>query len=309
MMVLRAMLLAAVMLAFPGQAVSGVADNVVVSVKPLHSLVSAVMAGVGSPYLLVKGNRSPHDYTLKPSDAVALENANVVFWLGPELERFLVKPVATLSAKATVVELADAPDLIRLNFREDDAFEHHDDHSSDGDEHAADEIDMHLWLDPVNAAVLVSEIEGALKRADPDNAGKYAANARSLTARLEALVAEIKAELAPVAGRPYIVFHDAYQYFETRFGVHASAAFTVNPDVKPGAGRLREIQEKVKGLGALCIFAEPQFDTRLVDAVISGADVEVGVLDPLGSGLAAGPEQYFQLIRGMAASIKTCLMR
>lgn len=309
MMVLRAMLLAAVVLAFPVRAVSGVVDQVVVSVKPVHSLVSAVMEGVGSPYLLVRGNRSPHAYTLKPSDAVALENAHLVFWLGPELERFLVKPVATLSGTAMVVTLADAPGLIRLNFREDGAFERHDAGRVDGGEHATGEIDMHLWLDPVNAAVLVSKIESALKSADPENAGKYAANARSLTARLEALVVEIRAELEPVAGRPFIVFHDAYQYFETRFGVHASAAFTVNPDIMPGAGRLREIAEKVKRLGALCVFAEPQFDTRLVGGVIAGADVEVGVLDPLGSDLDAGPDQYFQLIRGIAASIKTCLLR
>ncbi|HTO28004.1 MAG TPA: zinc ABC transporter substrate-binding protein, partial [Devosia sp.] len=197
------------------------APNVVASIKPVHSLVSAVMAGVGEPTLIVKGSASPHTYALRPSDAGALESADIVFWTGHGMELFLADALATLAGNATVVELADSPGIELLPVREGGAFEAH----SDGDEaehdahdeHEHGEGDMHFWLDPDNAKLMVTQIATMLAEADPENATAYQANAEAELVKLDALEAELAATLAPVADKPFIVFHDAYQYFEARF--------------------------------------------------------------------------------------------
>jgi zinc transport system substrate-binding protein len=301
--------------------------NVVASIKPVHSLVAAVMSGVGEPGLIVEGSGSPHTYALKPSQAQMLEEADIVFWMGHELEAFLEKPLETVGAKARSVELIDAHDLVRLSFREGGAFEKHghddgDDHGEAGhdnhdhektaeagheDEHDHGEFDAHVWLDPVNAKAMVHEIEEVLVAADPDNAAKYEANAEAAMEKLDALIAEIGSELEPVKDKGFIVFHDAYQYFENRFGVSAAGSITVSPEIIPGAERVAEIQAKVRELGATCVFAEPQFEPKLVSTVIEGTDARSGIIDPLGAQLDNGPNLYFDLIRNMAQSIRSCL--
>lgn len=324
MKTLRAVLFAGALLAMPADAASE-QPNVVASIKPIHSLVAGVMQGVEAPRLLVSGSQSPHDYAMKPSDAEALQRAAVVFWIGPELERFLEKPLETLAGNATVVPLEDAPGVTRLKFREagpldadddDHGKPDHDTHAEDDyaheaagghDGHGHGDTDMHLWLDPINAKAFVRQIANALATADPNNAATYASNAGSLAQRLDALVVEVAAGLAPVAGRPFVVFHDGYQYFEARFALKAAVSITVIPDVMPGAGRLRAARDKVKALGATCVFAEPQFDPKLVGVVTSGTEARAGVLDPLGAGLDDGPNLYFELIRGMATAIIDCL--
>lgn len=334
-------------------AVTAHADvDVVASIKPVHSLVAAVMEGVGEPGLIMDGAGSPHNYALKPSQAQMLESADIVFWIGHELEAFLEKPLETIAANAKSVELIDAHDLIRLPFREGGAFDDHghdeatghddhgheekadgghhdDDHDhekaeADHDDHGHDDhgheqteagheghdhgaFDSHIWLDPVNAKAMVEEINEALAEADPANAAQYAANAKAVMTKLDALVTEVSAELAPVHDKGFIVFHDAYQYFEKRFDVTASGSITVSPEVLPGAERITEIRAKVKELGAACVFAEPQFEPKLVTTVTEGTRAKSGVIDPLGAALDAGPEQYFDTIRTMATSIRTCL--
>ncbi|MDP2121935.1 MAG: zinc ABC transporter substrate-binding protein [Hoeflea sp.] len=351
---LKAFLLASTLLA--SSAASASADvNVVASIKPIHSLVAAVMEGVGEPGLIVEGAGSPHTYALKPSQAQMLESANLVFWIGHELEAFLEKPLETIGANAKSIELIDAHDLVKLGFREGGAFDKHDhgdeaghddhaheaeakhdhahektaeakhdhahektaeaehDHAHEktaaagheGHDHGA--FDAHVWLDPVNAKAMVHEIEEALVEADPANAAKYEANAEAVTARLDALIAEVSAELEPVKGKGFIVFHDAYQYFENRFGVTASGSITVSPEVMPGAERITEIRARVQDLGAACVFAEPQFEPKLVSTVIEGSKAKSGIIDPLGAELENGPDLYFQVIRNMATSIRTCL--
>lgn len=287
--------------AWPRDVLAGDAPRVVVSIKPLHSLVAAVMAGLGEPRLIVTASRSPHDYVLKPSDARALERAEIVFWIGPELERFLERTIGSLAARARSVVLADAVGLTRLRLRNAGVLEPHD------SEHAHGAHDMHLWLDPLNARVLAAVIAQNLAAADPGNASTYAANAAALEGRLAGLIDEVAAELEPVRDRPFVVFHDAYGYFEYRFGLRAAAAVTVNPGIMPGAARVRGIARKVRQLGAVCIFAEPQFDSRLVDLVVRDSTALAGVLDPLGAALEEGPDLYFRLIREMAGTIKTCL--
>ncbi|MGQ2905484.1 MAG: zinc ABC transporter substrate-binding protein ZnuA [Neoaquamicrobium sediminum] len=308
-------------------------DGVVASIKPVHSLVAAVMEGVGEPELLVKGAASPHAYALRPSEARALEQAKVVFWVGEGMETFLAGPLETLGGNARVVELVDADDLIELDFREGGPFEAHDHGDHEGHDHAYDDddeadhdggdnhaheghgheghdhgaIDMHLWLDPSNAKAFVHEIEEALSAADPDNAATYEANADALNEKLDALIAETDAALAPVRGRGFVVFHDAYQYFENRFDIQAAGSITVSPEAIPGAQRLTDIRAKVAELGATCIFAEPQFEPRLVSVVAEGTQARTGVLDPLGADLDDGPELYFELIRNLTTSLTTCL--
>lgn len=309
-------------------------DGVVASIKPVHSLVAAVMEGVGEPELLVKGAASPHAYALRPSEARALEQAKVVFWVGEGMETFLAGPLETLGGNARVVELVKAHDLVELDFREGGPFEAHDhgdheghDHAHDDDDDEADHdggdnhaheghgheghdhgaIDMHLWLDPSNAKAFVHEIEEALSAADPDNAATYKTNADALNEKLDALIAETDAALAPVRGRGFVVFHDAYQYFENRFDIQAAGSITVSPEAIPGAQRLTDIRAKVAELGATCIFTEPQFEPRLISVVAEGTQARTGVLDPLGADLEDGPELYFELIRNLTTSLTTCL--
>jgi zinc transport system substrate-binding protein len=363
---LKGLLLASTLIA--STAVSANAEvKVVASIKPIHSLVAAVMEGVGEPGLIIKGAGSPHTYALRPSQAQMLESADIVFWVGHELEAFLEKPLETVGANAKSVELIDAHDLVKLGFREGGAFEKHshgdeaghDDHAhsaeaehdhdhektaeaahdhdhdkaaeaghdhdhekaADGghdhghdetaeaghDGHDHGEFDAHVWLDPVNAKAMVHEIEEALVEADPANAAAYEANAEAVSARLDALIAEVSSELEPVKGKGFIVFHDGYQYFENRFGISASGSITVSPEVMPGAERITEIRERVQELNAACVFAEPQFEPKLVSTVTEGTNARSGTLDPLGAGLEDGAELYFQLIRNMSTSIKTCL--
>ena len=292
------------------------APKVVVSIKPIHSLVAAVMQGVGTPDLIVDGAASPHTYALKPSNARSLEQAQVVFWVGPGMEAFLQKPLASLGSNASIVELDHAPGITKLKFREGGAFEPHDDgdepaagedHEHDHDDHDHGEFDTHLWLDPHNAKAMVAEITTSLVAADPANALTYEANQKALNDKLDALDTEIASTLAPVKDKPFIVFHDAYQYFEHRYGVRVSGSITVSPETIPGAQRVSEIHSKVADLGATCVFAEPQFEPKLVNVVLEGTSAKSGVLDPEAATLPQGPDLYFDLMRGIASSLKACL--
>jgi len=289
------------------------APNVVASIKPVHSLVAAVMQGVGEPTLIVKGAASPHTYALRPSDAGALESADIVFWTGHGMELFLADALDTLAPGATLVELADSPGLTLLPVREGGAFEAHSheeeahDHAENDHDHEHDEDDMHFWLDPQNAKLMVTEIARRLSEADPENASTYEANAQAEGDKLDALEAELAATLAPVSGRPFLVFHDAYQYFENRFGLDLAGSVTVTPDVMPGAARIDELRAKVATLDATCIFAEPNFEPTIITAITEGSAAKTGVLDPEGGALREGIELYPNLLRGLATSLVACL--
>ncbi|TKT69136.1 zinc ABC transporter substrate-binding protein ZnuA [Aquamicrobium sp. LC103] len=313
----RALCLASAAFLFAGPGSAHALDGVVASIKPVHSLVSAVMEGVGEPTLIVRGTGSEHVYSLRPSDAAALEQASVIFWVGHEMETFLDNPIKTLGGGAKVVALEDTRGLVKLKFREGGPFEAHDhgdghghddghDHEHDHGHHHG-EHDLHFWLDPDNAKLMLDEIERTLAEADPDNAERYTANAAAYATRIDELSTEIEAELGPVKDRPVVVFHDAYQYFETKFGLNVVGSITVSPEVMPGAQRVSEIKAKIEELDAACVFAEPQFEPRLVSVVTEGTNAKTGVLDPLGADLTDGPELYLGLIRDMAGSLKDCL--
>ncbi|MGB3337576.1 MAG: zinc ABC transporter substrate-binding protein [Devosia sp.] len=289
------------------------APKVVASIKPVHSLVAAVMAGVGEPDLIVKGSASPHTYALKPSDAGALEAADIVFWTGHGMELFLGDALETLATGATVVELADAPGIELLPVRQGGAFEAHShesdehDHEHEEHDHEHGDGDMHFWLDPENAKLMVTKIATTLAEADPDNASVYQANAEAERVKLDELQVELSATLSPVADRPFIVFHDAYQYFEARFGLTLAGSVTVTPDVLPGAARIDELKAKVGELGATCVFAEPNFEPAIISAITEGSNAKSGVLDPEGGALEQGADLYPTLLRGLASSLVDCL--
>ena len=317
---LRSLLLASAFLAGTANiALAAEREGVVVSIKPLHSIVSAVMQGVGKPKLIVQGAGSEHVYSLKPSDAEAIEHAKVIFWAGPSMETFLDKPIDTLGEGAKVVALGEVDGLTRLKFREGGPFEAHD-HGHEGHDHGAEsaeaehdhghgEYDLHFWLDPQNGKVLATDIAKTLAESDPDHAAQYEKNAEDYGEKIDALISAVSSEVEPVKDKPFMVFHDAYQYFENRFGVKTAGSITVSPEKAPGAARIKEIHDKIKSLGATCVFSEPQFEPKLVKTVIDGTDARTGVLDPLGAELKDGPDLYPQLIRNLADSLKACLSK
>ena len=325
-------------LAIVGFCSPAAADGIVATIKPLHSLVSFVTAGVAEPHLLIKGAASPHGYAMRPSDAEALENARVIFRVDEDFETTLSGPIRTLGREARVVSLFRAPGMVLRSLRLNAAFEHHD-HGHDGHAEAdedhghgkhaeadedhghgkhaeADEDhghgkhaahDLHVWLDPANARAMAGLIVETMSAADPANASVYEKNGRELVSRLDALIKEVGETLAPVRGKPFIVFHDAYQYFEARFGLTAAGAIAIAPERLPGAQRIAEIRARLRETSAACVFREPQFSSSLVDVVVEGTNTRTGVLDPLGAAMEDGPELYFSLVRAMAASLRKCL--
>ena len=288
--------------------------QVVVSIKPIHALTASIMAGVGEPSLILKGAASPHGYALSPSDARALQDADLLIWVGPGLEGFLVSSLDSLAANATQVMLMEAEGLTLLPWRdthdhahhEGHAEAHHDDHH---DDHAEAEggWDNHIWLDPANAQPIAAAIVQALSALDPANAALFQANAEALLTDIEALDAEIGRQLDGLGETPFVVFHDAYQYFEAAYGLRAPLAVSLSPEIPPSAQRLRAIQEEAEGIN--CFFAEPQFSGQVVERLAEGLGFEVGLLDPLGANLEPGPAAYELLLRQLADSLSACLSR
>ena len=309
--------------------------KVVTSIKPIHSLASYVMDGVGKPDVIVDGYNSPHGFSLKPSHAKMLENADLVIWIGEDLEAFLEKPLNTIAKKAKNIEVMDLKGIKKLEFREKNIFEGHDDHGHDehkdehkehghdehkdehkehghdehkehdGHEgHAHGEHDPHVWLDPMNAKVIVKEITKQLVQLDSKNSATYKANSKKALADIDKLTKNIKKDLSK--DLRFVVFHDAYQYFEKRFGIQVLGALTVNTDVMPGAEQLSEIREVIEHEKVNCIFSEPQFNPSIIKSIAKDTKVKTGILDPLGAKLDKGKNLYFDLLNNMASSFKGC---
>ena len=297
--------------------------KVVASIKPIHSLASYLMDGVGKPDLIVDGYNSPHGFALKPSHAKMLQNADLIFWVGEDLESFLEKPLKSIAKKAEKIELMEIKGLNKLEFRERNIFDGHDDHGhdehkedehkehghkedkhDDHHEHAHGEHDPHIWLDPMNAKIILSEMAEHLIENDQENASKYKANLKKAHKDLDKLTKKVKSELNK--DFKSIVFHDEYQYFEKRFGINILGAFTVNTDVMPGAEQLAEIREVIEHEKVSCEISEPQFNPDIIKAVAKDTNIKTGVIDPLGATLNPGKNLYFDLIRNMAKSFKGC---
>ena len=310
--------------------------KVVASIKPIHSLASYLMDGVGKPSLIVDGYASPHGFAMKPSHAKMLQDADIVFWVGEDLENFLEKPLDSIAKKAEKIELLETKGLIKLKFRERNIFDDHDDHGHDDghkkkddhddhdhDDHAKKEdghddhddhddheghnhgeFDPHIWLDPINAKVILFEMSKHLIENDPKNENAYRTNLSKAYKEIDKLTSDVTAELNQSVAS--IVFHDAYQYFEKRFNVNILGAFTVNTDVMPGAEQLAEIREIIEHDKIVCVFSEPQFNPDIIKAVAKDMNIKTGVVDPLGATLNPSKDLYFDLIKNMSKSFKGC---
>jgi zinc transport system substrate-binding protein len=275
--------------------------TVVASVRPVQTIAAAVMKGVGAPQVLLGNAASLHAHALKPSEARLLSQAKVVFWVGPALEAFLSKPIAALAGKARVVSLLNAPGLEVLSSRAGGVWEQ-------GAEPRDPALpDAHIWLSPPNAIAMANAMAEALAESDPANATEYWANAEAFSREAMALDRDLHIRLAPVREKPFLVFHDAYQYFEARYRLAALGSVSVTPDQPPSARRLAAIQERLRGAKAVCIFSEPQFEPRHVQMLVEGSGARTGVLDPEGTSLKEGPNLYFTLLRGLADELLRCL--
>ena len=332
--------------------------KVVTSIKPIHSLVSYIMEGVGSPDLIVDGYNSPHGFSLKPSHAKMLQEADIVIYVGEGVEEFLEKPLESIASNAVKFELLGQSGIKKLKFRERNIFDGHDDHGDKEDDHDDDdkhakkddhdddhdkeghkeddhddhdhdkegkkkddhddhghdehgheghahgEFDPHIWLDPMNAKVILKEMAEHMIEKDQKNASIYKSNLKKGLKDLDKLTSDVKSDLNK--DFKSIVFHDAYQYFEKRFDVNVLGAFTVNTDVLPGAEQLSEIREIIEHDKVSCIFSEPQFNPDIIKAVAKDTNVATGVIDPLGATLNPGKDLYFDLISNMSKSFKGC---
>lgn len=331
--------------------------HVAVDIPPIHSLVAQVMDGVGEPDLIVQSGASPHEYSLRPSEAAALQRADLVFWIGEDLTPWLHDAIGTLAPNASATALLDADGTTSLAIRESALFEahDHDDHDAHGhddhevhdkhghdddekhtshdghddhghddhaesDDHAHDEEhhdvhdkhahgahDPHAWLSPGNASAWLNVIAAQLSAADPENAGTYFANAAAAKSELETLTAEITAMLEPHRGGRFIVFHDAYQYFEVAFDFPASGAISLSDASDPSPARIADIQGRIRAEGVDCVLTEPQFNPGLVATVLDGTQASTSVIDPLGAEIEPGAALYPQLIRNLATSLADCL--
>lgn len=317
--------------------------HVVTDIAPVHSLVSQVMAGVGTPELLIEPGASPHHYAMKPSEAGMLSEADVVFWIGEAQSPWLEDTLGTLAPDAVTVEMLEVPGTHILPVREGELFpahEHdggdheeaghadhdghdhdghddhaaedhdedgHDDHAAeDHDGHAHDGVDPHAWLDPRNAQVWVTRIGEVLAEADPENSVTYRSNAETVVEKLAALETAIAERMGRTPGG-FVTFHDAYQYFEDRFDMHAHGALSPSDAIEPGPARLAALRDMIKREGVKCLFAEPQLNPRQVATLAEDLNLRTGTLDPIGAQLDPGPDLYTRLVTGIADALMVCL--
>jgi len=312
--------------------------KVTVDIAPVHSLVARVMDGLGTPDLIIQKGASPHEYSLRPSEAQALQDADLVFWVGEDLSPWLTDAIETVASGAATTELMETPGTNELETRssalfekhvhgdheehgDDDHADHkeHDDHGDDEhaehdehghddhDEHGHGKHDPHAWLSPENAMTWMNVIAGQLSAADPENAGTYYANAAAGRTEIEAAMAEVNAILEPVRDGQFIVFHDAYQYFEADFDFPAAGAISISDASDPSPSRIAEIQARIADEGIDCILAEPQFNPGLIQTVLNGTEAKTGILDPLGSDLKLGSTLYPELMKNLATALADCM--
>ena len=350
---IRAFIVAALLLLWPMPAQVAAANRdqpptIAVSIKPLHSLVSAVTDGVTEPVLLLDGFSSPHTTPLKPSTRRHVQNADIVVWVGAGVEVFLARIVENLildqesrhqkstqqenrqqengleeSGQTHVVTFSQIEGLQRWPFRIDahglphsaiqkhtDSKDNHDEqhqhsgHTADG--HAGDD-DFHYWLDPRNAMRLVQHLSAVLAERDPANAERYARNTESLLQKLRDVDQELDELLAGLSGISYLVFHDSFQYLERRYNLHRALVIAEQPEVSPGARRLKKILRRIEAENVKCLFTEPQFPARVVTMLQRDSSVDLATLDPLASDFDAGPDLYPQWILQLGQTIHGCL--
>ena len=304
--------------------------GVITTIKPIESLVNAVIGDTGKTVSLIPPEISPHEFRLKPSDVRILQNSNIVFYISSHLETGIVKMFKNLPKNIKTINLMEETGIDHLSIRDNEAWElhDHDDHDKhdakdekhdDHDKHDAEDEkhddhdkhdakdDIHIWLDPDNAIKIVRKINKELSLFFPKNAMTYNDNSSKFINELESLKIELKKELLPIKDKPYIVFHDAYQYFERAFELNAIGSIALENDVASSPKQISFIKDKILKSQATCVFQEPQFDSKLVKTVVEGTKVRIGTLDPIGVNILEKENFYLQLLRNMSKSLKKCL--
>ena len=303
MNLLRTATLFALVFTMASNVVQAELPKVLVSVKPVHSLVAQVMQGIGEPDLLLSGTVSPHTYAMRPSDSRKLHAADVVFWVGPSLETFLFKALSIIKSDTQVIALTQQTGINLVKTRSSHLHGHNDE-TQNVAEH---EINPHIWLDPINAKSIVKIAVSALSEIDPENGLIYRKNGDDAIARLTVLDNELRDLLNPIIRKSYVVFHDAYQHFEKHYGLNSIAAVTVDAGKTPGAKGIVELKKLIVENKVKCIFAEPQFEPKIIKTITEDSDTEIGTLDSLGAAIDSGPAAYEQIMRKLADSLLTCL--
>ncbi|WGT50922.1 zinc ABC transporter substrate-binding protein [Thioclava nitratireducens] len=289
--------------------------SVVTDVPPVQSLVAQVMGDLGQPEVLLGQNSDAHHYQLKPSQARDLQDADLVFWVGPRLTPWLERAIDGVGVKGQSVELLHAPGTTLRSFSVPDPHDHSVDADADhaeagnGDHAEVDQMtDPHAWLDPDNAKLWLGLIAEDLSKADPEQAETYAANSEAAQARIEALDAKLKAEFAPIADKPFLVYHAAYGYLADHYGLTIMGALSPSDASTPGAAHLVSLREEASAKEAVCAFPEANHDPKMVEVLVDGTPVRLGKsLDPSGTALTYGPGLYEDLMQGMADTITACL--
>ena len=307
--------------------------GVVSTIQPINSLVNAVIGNTGKTISLIPAKASPHEYKLKPSDTKKLQNANIIFFVSDHLETSLTKVFKNLPKNIKIINLMEDAGIKHLAIRDNEAWERHDHHHRHGDhddydkhvkkddDHDHDkhskkhddhddhekEDDVHIWLSPDNAVKIIKKINKELSLFFPENAKTYNQNANQMIKKINQLKVELKKELLGIKDEPFIVFHDAYQYFETSFDLNAVGSVALEGDIASSPKQISFIKDKIVKLKASCVFQEPQFDSRLVQIVVESTNAQIGILDPLGVNIKSGENFYLQLLKNMAKSLKDCL--
>ncbi|MDB9915222.1 zinc ABC transporter substrate-binding protein [Alphaproteobacteria bacterium] len=302
--------------------------GVITTIQPINALVNAVIGNTGGSTSLIPSEVSPHEFKLKPSDVKSLQNGNIIFYISSHLESSITKVFKNLPKNIKIVNLMEETGVNHLAIRDNEEWERHDhhddhdkhakkyDHHDDHDKHAKKddhhddhekEDDVHIWLDPDNAIKIIQKVNKELSLLFPENSQIYNKNATDIINKITELKREIKEELLSIKDKPYIVFHDAYQYFEKVFGLNAVGSIALEDDVATSPKQISYIRNKIIKSNVSCVFQEPQFDSKLVKTVVEGTDAKIGTLDPLGVDIANKKDFYLQLIRNMSKSLKECL--
>ncbi|WP_093415917.1 MULTISPECIES: zinc ABC transporter substrate-binding protein ZnuA [unclassified Pseudomonas] len=278
--------------------------KVLTSIKPLQLIVAAVQDGVGVPEVLLPPGASPHNYALRPSDVRKVQAVDLLYWIGPDMEGFL--PRVLKGRTLPTVAVQDLPGLKLRHFAEDSHS-----HTEEADEHDHDHrpgtLDAHLWLSTVNARVIAAKVAADLSAADPANAARYQSNLKAFDARMDALDQRLKARLAAVAGKPYFVFHEAFDYFEDAYGLKHAGVFSVAAEVQPGAQHVAAMRTRLQDVGKTCVFSEPPLRPRLAETLVAGLPVKLAELDALGSYTPATAQGYEQVLEKLGNDLAGCL--
>ena len=294
--------------------------GVISTIQPINSLVSAVIGNTGKSITIIPSEQSPHDFKLKPSDVKVLQNGNIIFYVSNHLESSITKVFKNLPKNIKLINLMEESGVNHLAIRDNDAWERHDHHGHDDhddhdkhgkkhddhDDHEKED-DVHVWLSPDNAIKIVQKVNKVLSLYFPENSKIYNDNTTKFIDKIRDLKMELVKELSPIKNKPYIVFHDAYQYFEKTFELNAVGSVALEGDIASSPKQISLIKDKIVKSKALCVFQEPQFDSKLVKIVVEGTDAKIGTLDPLGVNISENKDFYLQLITNMAKSLKECL--